>query len=141
MVSNDDKQVKIVHNNPAQFLGGFTLGVFAGAAGLFLFGTDHGKKLGQQLADEWDQAKESLADRGVIENKDVTLGEMLRGVLHKMSDGEGGFSLDFLKDMGGQVAGDSSVEKPQKVGKNLAEEKGKPTKKTRKAKTLKFKGV
>ena len=61
------------------FLTGFSLGLFAGAAGYFLFGTHSGKKVRQDLSKEWDQAKEKLAQDGIIDDPDASL----RDVVHK----------------------------------------------------------
>lgn len=40
------------------FLTGFTVGLFAGAAGYYLFATKKGAKLRTQLSQEWQQAQE-----------------------------------------------------------------------------------
>lgn len=42
------------------FLTGFTLGLFAGAAGLYLFGTEKGKSVRQRLTSEWQAAQSSM---------------------------------------------------------------------------------
>jgi gas vesicle protein len=41
------------------FLTGFTIGLFAGAAGYFLFATDKGGKVRKSLAREWQEAQQS----------------------------------------------------------------------------------
>ena len=41
------------------FLTGFTIGLFAGAAGYFLFATDKGEKARKALAKEWQEAQQS----------------------------------------------------------------------------------
>lgn len=51
-------------SDSGSFLGGFTLGIFAGAAGFFLFGTDKGRKLKEELVREWQHAQAELPDRG-----------------------------------------------------------------------------
>lgn len=80
------KKARMINNNPhnpGSFLSGFSVGLFAGAAGLFLFGTDNGKKLRKELNEEWDGAKESLAKEGIIENADESLGEVLKSLFKK----------------------------------------------------------
>lgn len=99
------------------FLTGFTVGLFAGAAGLFLFGTKDGEKVRRSLNQEWKQAKEKLAEDGVIENKDQTLREIVEGVFKKIQ---------------GEMQ--SSTHQPNKTSRS----KKTPTKKK---KTLKFSGV
>lgn len=42
------------------FLNGFVVGLFAGAAGYFLFATDRGHSVREELAQEWQQAKSQL---------------------------------------------------------------------------------
>jgi gas vesicle protein len=44
-------------NDQGSFLTGFTLGIFAGAVGYYLFATDKGKKLRTQLNQEWQEAR------------------------------------------------------------------------------------
>lgn len=44
-------------DDQGSFLTGFTLGIFAGAAGYYLFATDKGKKLRTELNQEWQQAR------------------------------------------------------------------------------------
>jgi gas vesicle protein len=41
------------------FLTGFTIGLFAGAAGYFLFATDKGEKARKALSKEWQEAQQS----------------------------------------------------------------------------------
>lgn len=51
------------------FLTGFTFGLFAGAMGYFLFGTQKGEEMRQQISQEWEQAKEEMVKSGVVESK------------------------------------------------------------------------
>lgn len=44
------------------FLNGFVVGLFAGAASYFLFATDKGATVREQLAEEWEQAKGQLTE-------------------------------------------------------------------------------
>lgn len=55
------------------FLNGFTIGLFAGAMGYFLFATDKGQKVRKQLNTEWEKAKKELEDSGKIEKGKGTL--------------------------------------------------------------------
>lgn len=47
-------------DDQGSFLTGFTLGIFAGAAGYYLFATDKGKKLRTELNKEWEQARSQV---------------------------------------------------------------------------------
>lgn len=58
------------------FLNGFTIGLFAGAAGYFLFGTDKGISVRKKLAVEWERAKKDLEKEGVLKE-----GEGLREIV------------------------------------------------------------
>ncbi|CAN5272774.1 hypothetical protein BH10PAT2_BH10PAT2_0020 [soil metagenome] len=64
------------------FVTGFTVGLFVGAAGYYLFATEKGAKLRKQLVNEWDSAKVDLVEQGVIENPKVTLREFIQDMLH-----------------------------------------------------------
>lgn len=66
------------HHDSGSFVGGFTVGLFAGALGYFLFGTKRGGQVRSQLVSEWDKAKDQLVDQGVLESKDISLGELLK---------------------------------------------------------------
>lgn len=65
------------------FLTGFTLGIFAGAAGFFLFGTQKGSDLREQLAAEWEAARADLAQEGLIE-QNQSLRDIIAGVFTKI---------------------------------------------------------
>lgn len=59
------------------FLGGLAVGLFAGAAGYFLFATKDGEQMRKKVEHEWQSAKESLAKDGIIANKDASLSSMI----------------------------------------------------------------
>lgn len=61
------------------FLVGLTLGLFAGAAGYFLFGTENGKKIQQKLSQEWAEAKKELEARGQLK-KDTNLKQLVNSI-------------------------------------------------------------
>jgi gas vesicle protein len=63
--------------NQGSFVGGLALGMFAGAAGYFLFATKDGSKVRKKIEKEWQEAKVVLAEEGVIEDKDVTLSNLI----------------------------------------------------------------
>ncbi len=76
-----------MHNQDnGSFITGFTIGIFAGAAGFFLFATDNGKKVRTQLNQEWQEAKQVLAEEGVIEDKDQSLRELASNLIQKTLD-------------------------------------------------------
>lgn len=64
-------------NDQGSFLTGFGLGLFAGAAGYFLFATDKGKKIQDELAKEWQEAKKNLEKNQSAEKTKATLKELL----------------------------------------------------------------
>jgi len=59
------------------FIGGLALGMFAGAAGYFLFATKDGSKVRNKVEAEWKEAKVILAEEGLIKNKDVTISQLV----------------------------------------------------------------
>ncbi|NCN87335.1 MAG: YtxH domain-containing protein [Candidatus Pacebacteria bacterium] len=63
--------------NQGSFIGGLALGMFAGAAGYFLFATKDGSKVRKEIEKEWQEAKEVLAEEGVIKDKDVKLSDLV----------------------------------------------------------------
>lgn len=64
-------------HNQGSFVGGLALGMFAGAAGYFLFATKDGSKVRKKMEGEWKEAKVILAEEGVIKSKDVTISELV----------------------------------------------------------------
>jgi hypothetical protein len=65
------------NNDQGSFIGGLALGMFAGAAGYFLFATKDGSKVRKKMEGEWKEAKVILAEEGVIKNKDVTISQLV----------------------------------------------------------------
>ena len=66
------------------FLNGFTLGIFAGAVGYFLFGTNKGKSFRNDISKEWESAKGKLAEDGIIDSKEATLREVINDFVTKV---------------------------------------------------------
>ncbi len=64
------------------FLTGFTLGIFAGATGYFLFGTDRGGKVREELKAEWTKAQAKLE----TETPEVVGRLSIREALYKVAD-------------------------------------------------------
>lgn len=50
----------------SSFVAGFSLGLIAGAAGYFLFGTARGAQLRRQLVEEWESAQDELIRQGAL---------------------------------------------------------------------------
>ncbi len=67
----------------SSFVTGFTIGLFAGAAGYYLFATEKGAKLRKQMVADWEGAKEHLIEEGVIEDNRISLRQFLFDFLHK----------------------------------------------------------
>lgn len=59
------------------FINGLAIGMFAGAAGYFLFATKDGSKIRKKVENEWQEAKAVLAQEGVIKDKNITISEMI----------------------------------------------------------------
>lgn len=63
--------------NQGSFLGGLALGIFAGAAGYFLFGTKDGEQVRKKVEKEWQEAKATLVDEGIIKSKDQSIKDLI----------------------------------------------------------------
>ncbi len=98
------------------FLVGFTWGLIAGAAGYFLFGTDQGKKVRHQLAEEWDQHLTPLTEGSPSEGK-ISLRQAV---------------VNFVQDL----TTDSEATQTPKSSPKKSDSKSKSTPKSKK-----FKGV
>ncbi len=70
-------------NEHGSFLGGFTVGLFAGAAGYFMFGTQKGKKIRERLTDEWENARMEAGDKGF---PNMSLREMIGSLVNSFQD-------------------------------------------------------
>ncbi len=73
-------------NEHGSFLTGFTIGLFAGAASLFLFGTKRGAKVRTRLAQEWDEAKHYLESEGVIEQGKTSIRDVFQSIVDNFQD-------------------------------------------------------
>lgn len=73
-------------SNEGSFVTGFTVGLFAGAAGFFLFGTNKGQVVRGKLSQEWNQAKKQLAQDGVISSPDLSLRDMFTQLISTITD-------------------------------------------------------
>ena len=72
------------NDQSSTFLVGFTWGLIAGAAGYFLFGTDQGKKVRQQIAQEWNEQVDQLTETGARTEK-VSLREAVVSFIHGLT--------------------------------------------------------
>jgi gas vesicle protein len=63
--------------NQGSFIGGLALGMFAGAAGYFLFATKDGSNVRKKIEKEWQEAKVVLAEEGVIKDKNVKISDLI----------------------------------------------------------------
>lgn len=77
-------------SSQGSFLNGFTVGIFAGAVGFFLFGTDKGGKVRQTVVKEWDQAKVHLAKEGVIPSAEVSIRDIFKQVVDMFATEDAG---------------------------------------------------
>ncbi len=62
---------------------GFGVGLAAGAIGMYLFGTDEGSKLRQELKDYWQEAVKDLLAEGTIENAEQDLWALFKDILNQ----------------------------------------------------------
>jgi len=62
------------------FIAGFSIGLLAGAAGYFLFGTKRGAEIRHELVKEWENAQEHLAKEGVISSQPLSLRNFLQNL-------------------------------------------------------------
>lgn len=63
------------------FVAGFSLGMIAGAAAYYLFGTEKGRVLRAQLVEEWEGAKDHMVDDGVLKDRQVSLREFMQKLI------------------------------------------------------------
>jgi hypothetical protein len=97
-----------VDNSGGSFLSGFTFGLFAGAAGYFLFGTERGAKVRRQLEEEWRAAQSKMFSEGVIDAPTISLRDMLKDFVHKVASSD-----HPLTDMVDQFTAQSAQRKPR----------------------------
>lgn len=67
----------------SNFVAGFSLGLLAGAAGYFLFGTEKGARVRKQLVQEWEGAQEHLVREGALPDK-LNLREFLQHMFEEV---------------------------------------------------------
>ncbi|NCN45402.1 MAG: hypothetical protein COU63_01620 [Candidatus Pacebacteria bacterium CG10_big_fil_rev_8_21_14_0_10_36_11] len=105
------------------FMTGFAAGMAAGAIAMYLFGTDEGEKLREDLKDHWRIAAKDLLAEGTIEDAEQDLWGIFKEILDQASEQIEDHEPNlFLADQEKTAA------------------KTNPTKRIRKTKTL-FKGV
>ncbi len=74
------------NRDQGSFVGGFTLGMFAGAVGYFLFATEKGRKIKKDLAQEWEVARKTLPDRGEGLASFATIRDLLMHVKQRIDE-------------------------------------------------------
>jgi gas vesicle protein len=91
MISSSDhdlsEQRRSGGSQATPFLTGFSVGLFVGAAGYYLYATERGKKLREHVADEWKTAKVELAKGGVIHDANVSMRELFSEIIQKTFGG------------------------------------------------------
>ena len=112
----------------SSFVTGFTIGLFVGAAGYYLFATDKGAKLRKELVADWEEAKIHLVEEGVIENNHISLRQFLFDFLHKT------FNPDAAKPRYQQVVLANELEEGRKKAREVSN-------RVKKDVSKKFKGV
>lgn len=113
--------------NSGSFVNGFTVGILAGALGYAMFGTKRGKVVRERLAEEWEEAKQKMAEDGVVDAAEKGFGEYFGHLKSKlmtvMEEAQTEFAEKSKKDA-----------KTKKIKKKTA-------KKTKRKKKETFKGV
>ncbi len=116
------------HKN--SFVGGFALGLAAGAAGFFLFATNEGKKVRQKVNLAWQEASSELQAQGLIDDPQTTIHDFLQTMF---SGGLAGQIKEVGKNSK-RVKKNRSKVVSAKIAKKSIKKKSAPKK-------LKFKGV
>lgn len=78
----------MANQEQGSFLAGFSVGLVAGAAGYFLFGTDRGRDVKERLAAEWEEARKSLPSQGNTLLNYSSVSELIRSVGNMILDAE-----------------------------------------------------
>ncbi|MCC6711561.1 MAG: YtxH domain-containing protein [Candidatus Pacebacteria bacterium] len=65
------------------FMTGFSVGLAAGAAGMYLFGTDEGEELREELKAHWKEAVSDLLAEGTIETAEQDMWQLFKDILNK----------------------------------------------------------
>lgn len=63
------------------FVAGFSIGLIAGAAAYYLFGTEKGRVLRSTLVEEWESAKEHMADEGILKDRQLSLRQFMQKLI------------------------------------------------------------
>lgn len=71
----------VSENTHSSFIIGFTWGLIAGASGYFLFATEQGKKVRQDLSEEWQKQTQDLATHSDSPHQKVSLRAAIAGVI------------------------------------------------------------
>jgi hypothetical protein len=76
-------------SHQGSFVNGFTVGLFAGALGYFLFGTNKGSKIRSTLVQEWESAQkeiELVSDKSLksSSNNPVSIREVLGDIINSV---------------------------------------------------------
>jgi gas vesicle protein len=121
----DDHYYQAEHST---FVTGFTIGLFAGAAGYFLFATKKGAQVRKQLSQDWEDAKRHLEKEGALEHAELSLGSYLKELLERA------LATEERVVSGLEAKGRKTV---RAVEKSIASE----TAKVKKEAVRKFKGV
>lgn len=65
------------------FMTGFSIGLAAGAAAMYLFGTDEGEELREELKAHWKEALKDLLAEGTIETAEEDIWQLFKDILNK----------------------------------------------------------
>lgn len=74
------------HDDGGSFFTGFAVGALVGFCGLFLFGTDKGKKVTKHLEKEWEDVSSKLSEEFGKEFEGKTILEAIKSVALQAED-------------------------------------------------------
>lgn len=135
----------MIDQESGSFVTGFTIGLFAGAAGYFLFATDKGQTVRAELVKEWQAAKKKLADEGFefpAEAEDATEDLLKNQVKPKVLKIKQALQqavenwLELDEENGGKKQSPASRKKKSRKKTNRSEKKSTKANKSKKFKNL-----
>jgi gas vesicle protein len=84
---SESSQVHSFTDQQGSFLNGFTLGLFAGAAGYFLFGTKKGNEFRTKINKEWQEAQKEILSSADISIDGTNTMTSVRQLISTIIDG------------------------------------------------------
>lgn len=127
-------------DDAGSFSTGFTLGLFAGAAGFFLFATRDGERVRARLTQEWTQAKQRILDEVGEDGAPVSLQDLAAAAKKHIFSVLDGMATQHQRARGAKTADSAKETKNARETKDAKDATDGVSKRTAKKKRL-FKGV